>query len=59
MYILKNNKATDLFCWDLLDETEMKVVDQIVEDEDQGPSNKWGPYGEWRHLTLADIEKAS
>ncbi len=27
-----------LFSWDLIDETGRQVVEQIVEDEDQGPS---------------------
>ena len=28
--------------WDLLDETSNHVVEQVVKDEDQGPSKEWG-----------------
>ena len=34
--------------WDLLDETGSRVVEEVVEDKDQGPSKEWGPY-RWYH----------
>jgi hypothetical protein len=35
-----------------------KVIDHIVEDEDQGPSKEWGQYGWYRHPTPSDVIKA-
>ena len=35
--------------WDLLDETGSHIVEEAVEDEDQGPSKEWGPYRWYRH----------
>jgi hypothetical protein len=43
-FILKCTNDNVSFSWDLLDETSCssRVVVQIVEDEDQGPSKEWG-----------------
>ena len=57
--ILKKTKANEPYCWDLLDETGKHVVENIVEDEDKGPSKEWGPFGLYRHPTSIDIEKGS
>jgi hypothetical protein len=56
---LKKTKATEPFHWDLLDEMGMKIVEHIVEDEDQSPTKEWGSYGWYRHPNLKDINKVS
>lgn len=38
-------KALELYEWDLMDETGVCVVNDIVEDEDEGPTKEWGPWG--------------
>ena len=58
-YILRKTKAQEPYEWDLLDETGNKIVEHIVEDEDQGPTKEWGPFGWYRHPTTEDISKAS
>jgi hypothetical protein len=58
-FILKKMKATEPFCWDLLNETGSSIVDQIVEDEEQGPSKEWGPMGWYRHPTEESIQQAA
>lgn len=45
------------FHWEL-DETGQKVIEKIIEDEVQGPSKEWGPYGWYRHYITSDIYKA-
>ena len=35
-FILKKTNSTAPYCWDLLDEMGTKVIDHIVEDDDQG-----------------------
>ena len=57
-FILKKTKATVPYRWDLLDETGTQVIDHIIEDEDQGPSKEWGPYGWYRHPSPSDVIKA-
>jgi hypothetical protein len=44
--------------WDHLDETARQVINHIVEDEDQGPSKEWGPFGWYRHPTKEQLNKA-
>ena len=44
-------------CWDLLDENTTSVIEQIVEDEDQDPSKKWGPYRWYCYPTEKHILK--
>lgn len=39
-YFLRKTKASDPYEWDLLDETVNSFVENIVEDEDQGPSKE-------------------
>jgi hypothetical protein len=43
----------------LLDETGRSIVEHIVEDEDQGPSREWGPYGWYPSPLPSDIAKAA
>ena len=40
-FILKRTNNYVPFSWDLIDETGRQVVEQIVEDEDQGPLKVW------------------
>jgi hypothetical protein len=54
--ILKRINSNKPPHWDLLHETATVVVEHIVEDEDQGPSKEWGPYGWFRHPTKEQIE---
>ncbi len=58
-FILKRTNDIDPPRWDLLHETATVVIDHIVEDEDQGPSKEWGPYGWYRHPTEEQIKEAS
>jgi len=44
-FILKHTNDDVPMSWYRIDETGRKVVEQIVEDEDQGPSKEQGPYG--------------
>ena len=44
-FILKKTNDVDPPSWDFPDENGMKVIDQIVKDEDHGPSKEWGAYG--------------
>ena len=44
------------FSWDLLDETSRQIVEQIVEDKDQGPSKVWGQYGWYQFPSREQIE---
>jgi hypothetical protein len=55
----KKTNATKPYLWDLLDESETKVVEHIIEDEDHGPSKEWGPYGWYRHPLPSDVKKES
>ena len=57
-FILKRTNSKDPPRWDLLHETATVVIDHIVEDEDQGPSKEWGPYGWYRHPTKEQIKQA-
>ena len=57
-FILKRTNSNEPPRWDLLHETAAVVVDHIVEDEDQGPSKEWGPYGWYCHPTKQQIEAA-
>ena len=57
-FILKRTNSVYPPCWDLLDETNSKVIDHIVEDEDQGPSKEWGPFGWYHHPMEEQIQKA-
>jgi hypothetical protein len=54
-FILKKTKSSEPFEWDLMDETGNVLVEHIVEDEDQGPSKEWGPFGWYRHPSPDDI----
>jgi hypothetical protein len=57
-FILKRTNSVNPPRWDLFDEINSKVIDHIVEDEDQGPSKEWGPFGCYRHPTEEHIQKA-
>jgi hypothetical protein len=57
-FILKRTNSKNPPRWDLLHETATVVIDHIVEDEDQGPSKEWGPYGWYRHPTEGHIKQA-
>ena len=57
-FILKKMKAVDAFHWELLDDSGMIVIKKIVEDEDQGPTKEWGPFGWYCHPTTLHIDKA-
>ena len=57
-FILKRTNSVDPPRWDLLDEINSTVIDHIVEDEDQGPSKEWGPFGWYCHPTEEQIQKA-
>jgi hypothetical protein len=57
MLQLLNNDVS--MSWDLLDETGSHIVEEVVEDEDQGPSKEWGPYGWYHHPTKEQIALAS
>ncbi len=56
-FILRKTKCTEPYEWDLMDETGSIVVEHIVEDEDQGPSKEWGPYGWYRHPSQDEAAK--
>ena len=56
---MRKTKSSIPYEWDLLDETGRSIVEHIVEDEDQGPSQRWGPYGWYRHPLPSDIAKAA
>ena len=58
-FILRKTKCSEPFEWDLLDETGTSIVQHIVEDDDQGPSKEWGPYGWYHHPTPRQINIAS
>lgn len=45
LFILNHTNDKDPPQWDVLDETGSQVIEHIIEDEDQGPSKEWGPYG--------------
>ena len=53
MFILKKMA---LFCWDVYNENMTKVVGDIIETDDEGPSKEWGMW--FRHPIQKDIEKA-
>ena len=55
-FILKCTNNDVLFSVDLLDETGRKIVEQIVEDEDQGPQKEWGQYGWYQFPSWEQIE---
>jgi hypothetical protein len=57
-FILKRTNNMNPPHWDLLDETASQVIDHIVEEEDQGPSKQWGPYGWYHHPTEEQIKKS-
>lgn len=42
-YMLRCTSDVVSMSWDLSDESGSRVVEQIVEDNDQGPSKEWGP----------------
>jgi len=44
--------------WDLLDEKGSRVIKELTEDEDQGSSKEWGPYGGYHHSTEEQIKLA-
>ncbi len=44
-YILRKTKTSEPYEWNLLDETGSILVENIVENEDEGPSKEWGPHG--------------
>ena len=44
------------FSWDLLDDTDRQVVEQIVKDEHQDPSKEWAQYGWYRFPSREQIE---
>ena len=50
-------KAPDPYYWDLLDKTGDCVMEQIVEDDDQGPLKEWSLLGWYHHPTAQDIAK--
>jgi hypothetical protein len=58
-FILRKTKCSEPFEWDLLDETGTSIVQHIVEDDDQGPSKEWGPYGWYRYPTPRQVNIAS
>jgi hypothetical protein len=57
-FIIKKMKAVEPVHWDLLDESGIKSIKKILEDEDQCPTKEWGPFGWYCHSTLTDIDKA-
>ena len=57
-FILSYTNNDVPFSWDLLDETGRQVVEQIVEDEDQGPTKEWGQYGWYWFPSREQIESA-
>ena len=57
-FILKHTNNDVPFSWVLLDETGSQVVEQIVEDENQGPWQEWGQYGWYLFLSQGQIESA-
>ena len=54
----EEDKASEPYEWDLLDEMGNTLVEHIVEDEDQGPLKEWGPYGWHRHPSIEELSKA-
>ena len=58
LILLRTNDDVSIY-WDLLDKTGSCVVAQVVEDEDQGPSKEWMPYGCDRHCSKEQFELAS
>ena len=57
-FILKQNSNDVPLSWVVLDETGRQVVEQIVEDEDQGPLKDWGQYGWYQSPSCEQIESA-
>ena len=50
-FMLQRSNNDVSMSWDLLDETGSHIVEENVEDEDQGPSKEWGPCGWYCHPT--------
>ena len=55
-FILSYTNNDVPFSWDLLDETGGQVVEQIVKNEDKGPSKGWTQYGWYQFPSREQIE---
>ena len=41
-FILKKTYVNAPFKWDLMDENATRILESIIETEDEGPSKEWG-----------------
>lgn len=58
-FILEKMKEMEPFHWELLDETWLKMIKKVVQEEDKGPSKELGSFGLYGHPTTLDIDKAN